>query len=373
MDTKKQTNPAGKKGGRNPFGNIALAAGSLIVGAATAEAIEKWRKDHQDSTEEAQLETETHTEEVPEQEEQVEEQNTQQEQASEPQQEVDEPQPVDPETPSPSEPEPEEQNSTAESTVDEVAQNIAQSEEIDPIDAGFTAYMNVGEHRTVYTEDGEVDAFEVEFNDPALAGYPFLLTDSNGDGFYDSVCMADGTPANIMVNAPDHPTMDSILAQVGLTQSDLEEMHQSGGGYLSPDEGNDMAQNDDPSGDMIDENGNQVAQEQVAQAQQPAAEDDDDVDDEVIAALLAGLLVDDDDEEEVTGAEVEYTGDDAQDDELSDEEIAALLAALDDDEEDDDPNEAGYSGEQIDVFAEDDDSGDESFDDSFSDDPYDEV
>ncbi len=369
MDTKKQTNPAGKKGGRNPFGNIALAAGSLIVGAATAEAIEKWRKEHQDSTEEAQLETETHTEEVPEQEEQVEEQNTQQEPASEPQQEVDEPQPVDPETPAASEPE-EQQTTTAESTVDEVAQNIAQSEEIDPIDAGFTAYMNVGEHRTVYTEDGEVDAFEVEFNDPALAGYPFLLTDSNGDGFYDSVCLADGTPANIMVNAPDHPTMDSILAQVGLTQSDLEEMHQSGGGYLSPDEGNDMAQNDDPSGDMIDENGNQVAQEQVAQAQQPAAEDDDDVDDEVIAALLAGLLVDDDDEEEVTG-EI------SQDDELSDEEIAALIAAFEEDDEEDPVDPGLLPSPQIDDdnYYDDDNDEDGNYEDQnhFDDDPYDQI
>jgi hypothetical protein len=303
METKKQNIPAGKKGGRNPFGNIALSAGGLTVGAAVTEAVNKWRREHpqasdMESDEKAQNNSEIIEEEKVAQ--NTEDENkAQQEQNPEENNVPDEPQPIDPNEPQ----KPEATEHAAEEPLDPEAQRIAESEEMDPVDDNYVSFMNVGEHRTLYTENGEVDVFSIEINDPQLAGYPFMIADTDGDGFYDSVLLADGSPANIILGeGSDAPTLDSFLAMARISESDLEEMHETGGGHLEPDANNDFAQiNDDPTKDMFDEHGNNVTGEQIAQNEQPSTEPATDVDDEDEAyyiALLTQLLEEDDDEEE---------------------------------------------------------------------------
>lgn len=329
METKKQIITAGKKGGRNPFGKIAFTAGGLFVGATVAETIHKWREEHSQTKEESEKsKVQDHPETINE--EKI-TQNTENEnetlQEQPPQKtEPDRPQPIDPDKPQPIDTEdPEDPEITVgqenEPPVDEVTQRIAESEEIDSVDDNFVAFMNVGEHRTLYTENGEVDVFNIEINDPQLAGYPFMIADTDGDGFYDAVLLADGTPANILIgNEPGAPTLDSFLAQAGISRSDLEEMHETDGGHLEPDDYNEIAQNDDPTKDMIDEYGNKVTNEQIVQNEQPATDlDGEDENGEYYVALLTQLLEEDDEDEE-NEEEVVVNDDDDNHDIKPDEE-----------------------------------------------------
>lgn len=314
METKKQNIPIGKKGGRSPFGKIALTAGGLTVGATVTEAINRWRSEHPETTDEENKQNVQDSEVIDDEKLAQNGENvnsTQQEQQTEVKNEPEEPQPIDPEEPQNLEPN---EGQRTEEPVDEIAQRIAESEEIDPVDDNFVAFMNVGEHRVLYTENGEVDVFDIEINDPQLAGYPFMIADTDGDGFYDSILLADGSPANIVLGSePGAPTLDSFLAQAGVSQSDLEEMHETGGGHLDPDNNNVVAQNnDDPTKDMIDEDGNKVTNGQIAQNDQPALDEDED--EAYYIALLTQLLEEDDDdeEEEVINEDDEEDDDDTE-------------------------------------------------------------
>lgn len=347
MATKKFKNESMNKGGKNPFGKVSISAGSLIFGAGLMEAVNRWREEH--SKKDSEQESVEHEEQPLKEEEEVLADNKQESSSEQSVQETivsqqpDEPTPIDPEesgepTGQP-DPTPTVQSETPshEESVDEIAEQIASSDELDPSDGDVVAFMNVGEHRVFYSETGEIDVFDVELNDPNLAGYPFMIADTDGDGYYDTILMVDGTPADIHIPAelgePD--TLDYYLTEARVSKSDLEEMHESGGGHLESDDP-DLAYYK-PGEDMIDENGETVHEESTTEEEshEPATteenvahsgEMEDDEDEESYLLLLAQLL---EDEEEDEGNEEEGYVD------VDDDEDSAELITDEEDSEDD--------------------------------------
>lgn len=325
METKTVKNVSREKGGKNPFGKVTISAASIIVGAGLAQAVDRWRMEHpadepkpadkpnEHSAVEEEMITENHQEQPADEIDNV---------STNPQS-SDEPTPIDPEEQVLSEEteHPEPVNGNEDTEVNDIAEKIANSEEIDPVDAGTVAFMNVGEHRTFYSETGEIDVFEIEINDPNLAGYPFMIADTDGDGYYDSILMVDGTPADIRLEVePGNPDqLDYYIAEARISKSDLEEMHETDGGEMVPDDSEDLAQYN-PGEDVINENGETVQTGGIAQTEND--ETVDDVDEAAYMLLLAQLLEEDEEEGEVIDGE-------------DDEEEVDLLAEIEDDETED--------------------------------------
>lgn len=329
METKKVNNAFGKKGGNNPFGKVTFSAASILVGAALAQAVNRWKMEHPD--EEPKTNGEQNEQPIVEEAEMApnhQEQPTKvEENVSSNNHSSDEPTPIDPEEQTQPETAEHTEPTNEETEIDDIAEKIANSEEIDPVDAGMVAFMNVGEHRTFYSENGEIDVFEIEINDPNLAGYPFMIADTDGDGYYDSILMADGTPADIRLEVePGNPDqLDYYIAEARISKSDLEEMRDTDGGEMFPDDPDDLARYE-PGEDVINENGTTVQTETTTQTETVS----DDEDEAAYLLLLSQLL--------------EEEGDDDESSEVIDEADEQLLAELEDDETEDVDEELDESG-----------------------------
>lgn len=164
-------------------------------------------------------------------------------------QDITQPQPIDSNNQAqPAEPQP-----ASPSHPDQVAQQIAESTEIDASDNVMT-FMNVGDSTTLYDADGNmVNAYSVQFNNPELGGQQFLLVDTDGDGIYDGLYTANGEPFNLTFVNEDgsETTFGSLLADAMYSQSDMEEMAHNDGSHLARNEHDTTDEDDNPKEDII--------------------------------------------------------------------------------------------------------------------------
>ena len=132
-------------------------------------------------------------------------------------------------------PTPEPASSTEGETPQEVAEAIAQAEEIDNNDIDAPAMVEIDRFTSAFDENGnEIAAVEVHSQD----GTPFLLADMDNDGVYESMFDTDG-------NFVTH-------TEANLTHSDLEAMMDQTGGFLAINEQDHTSLLEDPTNDIID-------------------------------------------------------------------------------------------------------------------------
>lgn len=218
-------------------------------------------------------------------------------------------------------------------TPQEVAEQIAQAEEIDKDDIDAPAMVEIDGFTTAYDENGnEMAAVMTHTPD----GTPFLLVDVDGDGTFEGVFDTNG---NFVAQA-----------EANLTHSDLEAMMDQSGGFLALNEHDVTHASDDPTNDIIDTEtgthpdmamnepaasatptGNQEEQPDVVQQEETSADEIDN--------LLAELLGSDTDSdskglnEEVLVDEYEDTtevndvveDDDDSDDDSDDDDSSDVL------------------------------------------------
>lgn len=208
-------------------------------------------------------------------------------------------------------------------TPQEVAEQIAQAEEIDKDDIDAPAMVEIDGFTTAFDENGnELAAVMTHTPD----GTPFLLVDVDGDGTFEGVFDTNG---NFVAQA-----------EANLTHSDLEAMMDQSGGFLALNEHDVTHASEDPTNDIIDtETGTHP---DMAMSEQPdVAQQEEEPSADEIDNLLAELLGPDTDSdskglnEEVLVDEYEDTtevsGAIEEEDEVEDDDSDA-----DDDSDDDD-------------------------------------
>lgn len=120
-------------------------------------------------------------------------------------------------------------------TPQEVAEAIAEAQEIDKNDIDAPSVLEMIEFTTVYNADGtEVQAVVGITPD----GTQYLLADADGDGVYEGVYDMAG---NFVVNA-----------EANLTHSDIEIMMDQSGGYLALTDIDRTNETEDPTEDILD-------------------------------------------------------------------------------------------------------------------------
>lgn len=261
MDTKTINLQQGgsSKAGRTDVKKLKLVAGTIVLGAATgviggqmftpATSVTDDPMDA-DATDTGAADAANAATEQTTPQQTTAETQAQPQQATTDAQDITQPQPIDSNNQAqPAEPQP-----TSPSHPDQVAQQIAESTEIDASDNVMT-FMNVGDSTTLYDADGNmVNAYSVQFNNPELGGQQFLLVDTDGDGIYDGLYTANGEPFNLTFVNEDgsETTFGSLLADARYSQSDMEEMAHNDGSHLARNEHDTTDEDDNPSEDIID-------------------------------------------------------------------------------------------------------------------------
>lgn len=179
---------------------------------------------------------------------------------------------------------------------EEVAQQIAQANEIDNNDIDRDDMLTVDGLTTAYAPDGtEMLVAVVHTPD----GGQYLLADTDGDGIYSDVFDMEG---NYVAEAEGN-----------LTASDLEEMADETGGYLAQMDGEPVG--DDPTNDIIDTINNNL-DDSVDIADNDIISDEEEISDE---ELLAQLLSDEDDSDDLLAERLIDDEDDEEDADSSDD------------------------------------------------------
>lgn len=225
---------------------------------------------------------------------------------------------------------------------EEVAQEIAQANEIDSDDNEGADMLSVAGLTTAQGPDGqELMVAVVQTPD----GGEYMLADIDGDGVFSDVFDMDGNYVG--------------AAEGDLTASDLEEMADPSGGYLAM--ADDEPMGDDPTEDIVnttgeeaEENENDLADNQVSDNHDGETVDGEIDDDEVSDDELLAQLLDDNDSDDQDADHV-YDESDGSDD---DADIAV-------DEDTDDSDE--------DLAENTDDDTDDDVDDSVDDDSTDDA
>ena len=299
------------KGGKNNTQTILTAGG--ILGAAAAgyasvafhEEENQEEEQHEEQTENTstQQDTAQQTEQHTEQEQHVEEH-----QSEELQPIVDEHVDLN-----------DNQQSVDDVNPDEVAQQIAQANEIDNNDNESADMLNVDGLTTAMGPDGQEYVVAIVHTPD---GGEFMLADTDGDGVFSDVFDMEGNYVG--------------AAEGDLTASDLEEMADPSGGYLAM--ADDEPMGDDPTADIVNTTGETSEEHDLADNEDGDGEmtddellaqllDDNDSDDEVADHVYeeggdeddADIAVDesDNDSEDIAEADSDYVDDSADDDDLT--------------------------------------------------------
>lgn len=304
MDTKKfkiKSNGNKPKGGRNNTQTILTAAGVVSAGSAgLGYAVGRMENDPaQVAVEEPPTQSQTTNQIDQTEQEQQNSQTTNPETTSNTSgQDMTEPQPTDSSQQQIAQ---NQQQPVVDNDVnpDEIAQQIAQANEIDNNDIDTDDVLTVDGMTTAYGPDGtEMLVAVVHTPD----GGQYLLADTDGDGIFSDVFDMEG---NYVAEAEGN-----------LTASDLEEMADDTGGYIAQIDGEPVG--DDPTNDIIDTQ-NDILDDSVDIADNDSINDEEDISDE---ELLAQLLNEDDDDsddllaERLIDDEEEEEEDDSSDDDL---------------------------------------------------------
>lgn len=297
METKKfkiKSDGSKPKGGRNNTQTILTAAGVSAVGSAgLGYAFGRVQQQSQDA---ADTPTQQQTTNQPDQEQNP--QTTNQNNPNTSGEGITEPQPTDStqnqiaqnQTGNHDQPVPDNE----EINPDQVAQEIAQANEIDSNDNDAADMLTVDGMTTAYGPDGSEMLVAIVHTPD---GGQYLLADADGDGHYNEVFDMEG---NYMGDAEGN-----------LTASDLEEMADTTGGYLAQMDGEPVG--DDPTGDIIDtlndtpDDSSDIASNDIYEEEISDEEIEDLVnqllDDEEDEDLLAERVVDEDDEDDAESSD----------------------------------------------------------------------
>jgi len=297
MDTKRNNSFGKQKAGRSQFGRILAGATGVAIGVGSAEGMrrifsssdqqddltaEEVEKPVDETAEEAQKETEK--EDEAQQHAETSSQTGQNNSNNEPH---------------PTEPRGDTQQPTHEEAVDEVAQRIVGTDEIDPDDITLAAIMKIGEEKIMFTEDGnEVRTFIVNVNLPGMEGQQFYLADDNGDGVFNHMYDMEGTPVNYEWPTTEGTvTLADLLEDSQYRSSDIESLRDNSGGYMARNEEDEgQEEKEHPEDDIRDTNHRERSGETAHNS-----ESDDDIDESELEALLAQLFEDDDENEAEEG------------------------------------------------------------------------
>lgn len=302
MDTKKfkiKSDGSKPKGGKNNTQTILTAAGVVAAGAAgLGYAV---GRSEQEQVQEPVTEDPSQSQTTPTEQEQQNSQSSNQETTNNSSGEnITEPQPTDStqQQTAQNQQVSEEQQSNTNDDInpDEIAQQIAQANEIDNSDVDTNDVLSVEGLTTAFGPDGSEMLVAVVHTPD---GGQYILADTDGDGIFSDVYDMEG---NYVAEAEGN-----------LTASDLEEMADDTGGYLAMTDGEPIG--DDPTNDIIDTlNGDPNDSVDIA-----SNDSDEEISDEDLLAqllddddedLLSERLVDDDDEDESdTDEDIDISGD----------------------------------------------------------------
>ena len=289
MDTikKNQSKAENKKGGRNEFSKLLIAGGGLVVGSIggviAGGNILKPEAEPQPMPE--PMQDETNDVNVAEEHAGKEETQTVAQETQNAGGATDEPTPIDSyngsnNTNATTNVSQNGNGETNEEHVDEIAQRIAESSEIDNGDS-TSAFMQIGEPVTMYDMNGNsVNTFAVTFNDPNLAGQQFILADTDGDGVYDGLYTADGQQFSLTFANVDgtETSFEELLANAHLEYADLEEMQHDDGSFMGRNDLDNSPMNEELIAQDIISNDEELDQQELlAQLLNEAEDDSDDI------------------------------------------------------------------------------------------------
>lgn len=288
MDTIKNKQLKTPKGGRNEFSKLLIAGGGLVIGSiggvVTGGNILK--PDYPAPTEDKETDKPIENGDDKIADNKVDKEETQE--VQNPESENAEPTPIDSGNNGNNAGTSQSQNSdsnTNEDSVDEIAQRIAESSEIDNGDS-TSAFMQIGEPATMYDMNGNsINTFAVTFNDPNLAGQQFILADTDGDGVYDGLYTADGQQFSLTFANVDgtETSFEELLANAHLEYADLEEMQHDDGSFMGRNDLDNPPLNEELIAQDIISNDEELDQQELlAQLLNEAEDDSEDI------ALLDG-------------------------------------------------------------------------------------
>lgn len=289
MDTikNKQLKTENKKGGRNELSKLLIAGGGLVIGSigGVVTGGNILRPDYPASPEGRETDKPVENGDDKIADNKVDKEETQD--VQNPESENAEPTPIDSGNNGNNAGTSQSQNSGSninEDSVDEIAQRIAGSSEIDSGDS-TSSLMQIGDPSTMYDMNGNaINVFAVTFNDPNLAGQQFVLADTDGDGVYDGLYTAEGEPFSLALlneDGTEYP-FDDLLAMANLGYADLEEMQHDDGSFMERNDFDSLSQDDSLMADII---GNDEELDQQALLAQLLSEAEDGSND---VALLDG-------------------------------------------------------------------------------------
>ncbi len=215
---------------------------------------------------------------------------------------------------------------------DEIAQQIAQANEIDNNDNESADMLNVEGLTTAMGPDGQEYVVAIVHTPD---GGEYMLADTDGDGVFSDVFDMEGNYVG--------------LAEGDLTASDLEEMADPSGGYLAM--ADDEPMGDDPTEDIVNTTG-EVSEEHDLADNEGSDGDDEMTDDE----LLAQLLDDNDSDDEVADHVYEEGGDeDDADIAVNESDNDSEDIAETDSDDDDTESDLAENTDDVDDSVDDDD------------------
>lgn len=161
--------------------------------------------------------------------------------------------------------------------VDKVAKEIAGTSEIDNDDV-VSPFMEIGAPTMMSDDNGNIiNCFNVKFNDQNLKDYQFVLSDTDGDGTFETLLTSDGRPFSLTILNTDggESSFEDILADAHIEYSDLEEMWHDDGSYLERNEIDDNSVNDLAMEDIIEGDEELDRQELIAMLNEVSNESED--------------------------------------------------------------------------------------------------
>ena len=161
--------------------------------------------------------------------------------------------------------------------VDKVAKEIAGTSEIDNDDV-VSPFMEIGAPTRMSDDNGNIiNCFNVKFNDQNLKDYQFVLSDTDGDGTFETLLTSDGRPFSLTILNTDggESSFEDILADAHIEYSDLEEMWHDDGSYLERNEIDDNSVNDLAMEDIIEGDEELDRQELIAMLNEVSNESED--------------------------------------------------------------------------------------------------
>jgi len=310
MDTikNKQLKAENKKGGRNEFSKLLIAGGGLVIGSigGVVTGGNILRPDYFGSPEGKETDKPAESGEDKIIDNKVDKEETQNAES-----EKIEPTPIDSgNNAGTSQSQNNGGSNSNEDSIDEIAQRIAGSSEIDNGDS-TSSLMQIGGPSTMYDMNGNaVNVFAVTFNDPNLEGQQFVLADTDGDGVYDGLYTAEGEPFSLALlneDGTEHPFED-LLAMANLGYADLEEMQHDDGSFMERNDFDNLSQDESLMADII---GNDEELDQQALLAQLLSEAEDGGNDMALLDGTRDMEEDDFSQEEDEADTPEYDGDES--------------------------------------------------------------